>query len=347
MEGLPRWLFKPNALPSPLQIAIACGSAVVTESNSDMKNTKTDPSVNILMATYNGELYLDEQLTTIYNQDIRNINVIISDDGSCDKTNLILNKWKFYWKKGNFIILDGPRCGYSENFRSLLYRADINANYTAFCDQDDVWHENKLSVAINALEKCGESLPGLYCSRTMLINEAGAAVGFSPKFGRPTSFSNAIVQSIGGGNTMVLNKAAFELAAESARRTSFVSHDWWCYMLITGTGGKVLYDATPHIGYRQHAANLIGKNTGAVARIKRIKRLFEGQLKGWNDQNIAALRSCDDLLTDEARRIIIEFSSTRSKSLRERIVSFHRSGLYRQSRMGTIALLASVILGKL
>lgn len=312
-----------------------------------MKVKKTDPSVNILMATYNGESYLDEQLTTVYNQDIRNLNIIVSDDESVDRTNLILNKWKLKWNKGKFIILSGPRRGYSENFRSLLCRSNIDADYTAFCDQDDVWHERKLSVAIEAIEGCGKARPGLYCSRTMLVNEVGAPVGLSPEFRRPPSFKNAIVQSIGGGNTMVLNKTAFELAAESARRTGFVSHDWWCYMLVTGAGGLVVYDPIPHIGYRQHAANLIGKNTGALARVKRVKRLLEGRLGKWNDQNLAALQACDDLLTDEARHVIMEFSNIRSKNLKVRIASLHRSRLYRQSKLGTIALLVSVILGKL
>ncbi len=181
----------------------------------------------------------------------------------------------------------------------------------------------------------------------MLVNEVGAPIGLSPEFRRPPSFKNAIVQSIGGGNTMVLNKTAFELAAESARRTGFVSHDWWCYMLITGAGGLVVYDPNPHIGYRQHATNLIGKNTGTLARVKRIKRLLEGRLGKWNDQNLAALQACEDLLTDEARHVIMEFSNIRSKNLKVRIASLHRSGLYRQSKLGTIALLVSVILGKL
>lgn len=312
-----------------------------------MNATKAAPSVNILMATYNGELYLDEQISTIYNQDIINLNLIVSDDGSSDKTNLILDEWKAKWDKGKFIILSGPRQGYSENFRSLLFRSSIDADYTAFCDQDDVWHEGKLRVAIKAIEGCGEKRPGLYCSRTLLIDEAGAPVGFSPEFRRPPSFKNAIVQSIGGGNTMVLNKAAFDLAAESARRTSFVSHDWWCYMLVAGAGGSVVYDSVPHIGYRQHAANLIGKNTGTLARVRRIRRLLEGQLGKWNDQNLAALQACDDLFTDEARHVIMEYSNVRSRNLKERVASLRRSGLYRQSKLGTIALFVSVILGKL
>lgn len=102
-----------------------------------MNAIKADLSVNILMATYNGELYLDEQISTIYNQDISNLNLIVSDDGSSDKTSLILDRWKAKWNKGKFITLNGPGRGYSENFRSLLSQSDIDADYTAFCDQDD------------------------------------------------------------------------------------------------------------------------------------------------------------------------------------------------------------------
>ena len=83
----------------------------------------------------------------------------------------------------------------------------------------------------------------------------------SPLFRRPPSFRNALVQSLAGGNTMVLNRPARDLVALASRRARFVSHDWWAYLLVTGAGGAVHYSAKPLVRYRQHAHNLVGANT--------------------------------------------------------------------------------------
>lgn len=304
-------------------------------------------SVTILMATYNGGKYLDEQIASIYSQNIDHINILSSDDNSTDDTKEILYKWKNKWDKGEFEILDGPCNGYVENFKSLWIACDWDTEYFAFSDQDDIWMPDKLSTAINAVRQFSEACPVLYCSRTILVDEVGNVIGFSPKFRRPASFRNAIVQNIGGGNTMVLNRAAFELVAESAPRGSFVSHDWWCYILITGVGGHVLYDPVPRIAYRQHGGNLIGKNTGLRAKMQRIRGLFGGQFQTWNNRNLAALQACADLTTDEAKRIVAELKDIRAGGLRKRVSAFQRAGLYRQTTMGTLALLAAVVLGKM
>ena len=105
------------------------------------------------------------------------------------------------------------------------------------------------------------SLPLLFCSRTLTITESGTPVGMSPLFRRTPSFRNALVQSLAGGNTMVLNRAARDIVALASRRARFVSHDWWAYLLVTGAGGVVHYSAKPLVRYRQHAQNLVGANT--------------------------------------------------------------------------------------
>lgn len=305
------------------------------------------PSVTILMATYNGDKYINSQIESIYNQSIDNINILVSDDNSSDNTRSILSIWKSKWSKGKFEIINGPCRGYVENFRNLICSCEWHSEYVAFSDQDDVWMPGKLDAAINSINCVSDSSHILYCSRTTLVNEDGGVIGFSPEFRRPASFRNAIVQNIGGGNTMVLNQAAFEVVAESARRTSFVSHDWWCYILIAGTGGHVLYDPVPHIAYRQHGANLIGKNTGFRARMQRFRRLCAGQFRVWNEQNLAALHACADMTTDETKRIVAELTAIRAGGLGKRISAFRRAGFYRQTRTGTLALLAAVVLGKM
>ena len=66
--------------------------------------------------------------------------------------------------------------------------------------------------------------------------------GFSPLFSKPPSFANAIVQNIGGGNTMVFNNALRALLREAGKDVSVISHDWWSYIVAAGCGGKIFYD---------------------------------------------------------------------------------------------------------
>lgn len=300
------------------------------------------------MAVYNGERFIDEQIASISNQTLKHIDIWASDDGSKDASASRLRAHGKSWSRGRFEILKGPENGCAENYRSLMRRSEIEADYYAFCDQDDCWHDNKLEVAVEHLAPLGNKAPALYCGRTHLVNEHGKDIGFSPLFEREPGFRNAIVQSIAGGNTMVANRAAWKLLSESARRTGFVGHDWWSYLIVSGAGGDVIYDPVPHIRYRQHGSNLIGDNIRWRSRILRIKRLFEGQFFQWNERNLDGLKKCSDLLCDDALTVLHEFESIRSdKSQLRSLRKLARSGMYRQSIYGNLGLKAGVLFNKL
>ena len=301
--------------------------------------------VTVLLATYNGARYLNEQIASLHRQTVSSLHVIASDDGSSDSTHDILARWAASWDKGSFTVIEGPQAGFAENFRHLLCQTVPGSGLVAFSDQDDIWAPDKLA---RASTKIGH-LQGaaLYCSRTDLIGPDGEPLGASPLFSRPPHFRNALVQSIGGGNTMVLNAPAFAILAQSARRTSFVSHDWWAYIIVAGAGGTVIYDPQSHILYRQHDANLVGHNKGWRARLTRIRGLFEGRFAAWSGQNLAALEACKDLLTPENRQILAQFASARSASLLKRIGAFRKIGLYRQTTAGTLALHLAVLTNRI
>lgn len=306
-----------------------------------------DLAFTVLLTAFNGHEFLDLQLRSLAAQDVGRINVLASDDGSSDATRGILETSATAWRKGTFEILQGPQQGFSENFRSLILRASSDADYFAFCDQDDVWDPEKLSVAGVRLAAVGGETPAVYFSRTRLIDVAGNPIGYSPLFRRAPSFKNALVQSIGGGNTMVLNRAGFELLRATARRTSFVSHDWWCYLVVAGAGGQVVYDPVPHIGYRQHPGNLIGHNVGLREGMRRLNGLAEGRFSRWTDRNLAALDQCRDLLTVEARDTLDAFFAMRRTRSLTALDRLRRAGLYRQTRTGDFALRLAAMLGKI
>ncbi len=301
--------------------------------------------VTVLMATWNGAQHLGEQLDSIGAQvDWGRIDIVVSDDGSSDGTLSILAEAAAKWRRGRFEMVSGPGGGFAENFRSLMQR-DVATPFVAFSDQDDIWLASKLSVAGAALG--GEAAPALYCGRTLLVSADNREIGMSPLFDRPVGFANALVQSIAGANTMVLNRAGFELVRQVAARSGFVSHDWLCYQVISGAGGKVVYDPVPQVRYRQHGDNLVGANTGWRARLDRLWRAWGGRFVDWNDQNIETLRAAADLLTPEARRQLEQFDAARHGKLPGRLQSLRRSGVYRQTRFGQLSLWAAAVLRKL
>jgi hypothetical protein len=218
----------------------------------------------------------------------------------------------------------------------------------SFCDQDDVWMADKTARAIAALKTVAREVPALYCGRTLHCDEGLRPLRPSPLFTRPPSFRNALVQNIGGGNTIVLNRAAFRmLAAASTRVEAVVSHDWWMYQLVAGSGGIVIYDREPGLLYRQHDGNAVGANGTARTAAQRFLRVMQGRFRDWNDQNVAALSATGDLLTPENRAILAAFGEMRRAPLHRRLRLMRTLRLHRQSRRDNLALWFAVLTGRL
>lgn len=303
--------------------------------------------VAILLCTYHGQHYLAEQLDSFAAQSHTNWEVWASDDGSKDDTHSILEDYKSRWDVGRLSIQFGPAGGFVANFLSLTCNASIDADFYAYSDQDDVWEADKLARAVHWLQSVPSDVPALYCSRTRLVDADNNEIGVSPLFTKAPSFANALMQNIGGGNTMVFNNAACELLREAGENKSVITHDWWAYMVVTGCGGRVFYDSNPSLRYRQHGGNLVGTNANWVARLRRIRMLFQGRFKHWNDSHISALLTLEHRLTPENREILQRFAKARRMSLIPRLIHLKRSGIYRQTLLGNFGLVAAAILGKI
>ncbi|MFZ3154701.1 glycosyltransferase family 2 protein [Pseudomonas sp.] len=309
-------------------------------------NRVEQPRVVILMATYNGGRYLDEQLRSIALQTYRNWLIVVSDDGSSDITLETVERCRRRFGDQRVRLLKGPGRGFAANFLSLCCEPSIDAEFFAFCDQDDIWRPHHLERALAWLQDIPAERPALHCGRTNLIGDSGLSFGASPIFGKPPTFHNALVQSLAGGNTMVFNAAARNLLLEAGPQ-AIVSHDWWVYMLVSGAGGQICYTTEPSVDYRQHGGNLIGANTGWRDRQHRIKRMLAGHFKGWNELNLAALEQCQALLTEPHRQVMHRFAEARRAHLPRRCLGVLRSGVYRQTWLGNLGLAAATLLGKL
>jgi glycosyltransferase involved in cell wall biosynthesis len=302
--------------------------------------------VAILLCTKEGAPFLGEQLKSYADQTHANWFLVVSDDGSRDATRETIEG--FAAKHPQRVVMrEGPRQGVTANFLSLAADPTIEADYFAFSDQDDVWHADKLRRALASLAGAPGDTPALYCGRTELMTENGHTYGLSPLFRRPPSFRNALVQSLGGGNTMVFNRAAKKLV-EAAGAQQVVLHDWWLYQLVSAAGGAVVYDPRPMLRYRQHPDNLIGSNRGGQARLLRIRLMLGGRFRDWNDTNMAALRRLPaHLITPANRQVLDLFVAARTAPLPKRLAYLGRSGVYRQTLLGNIGLLAAAILNRI
>ncbi|SEJ41474.1 glycosyltransferase family 2 protein [Achromobacter sp. NFACC18-2] len=304
-------------------------------------------NVAILLCTYQGGPYLAEQLESFGAQTHTAWTVWASDDGSRDTTHDVLKSYQQTWGPDRLLVRAGPRKGFAANFMSLVCREEIVADYYAMSDQDDLWHADKLERAVQWLNTVPSDVPALYCTRTELVDEGGGKLGYSPLFTRPPSFRNALVQNVAGGNTMVFNHAARELLKAAGPDVKIAAHDWWVYIVVSGCGGKVFYDPTPSLLYRQHAENLIGANTGVRARIERIGKLFRGHLKTWTDQHVVALEPIIASLSRDNLSTFERFTSARKRSLIPRVFGIWRSGIYRQTPLGNLGLLIAAILNRI
>lgn len=230
--------------------------------------------ITVLVATYNGERYLAEQLDSILMQSGVELSVICRDDGSKDSTLEILKKYKDVYS--NFNYYTGPNVKSARCFFDLLSNAG-DSDYYAFSDQDDVWDIDKLKVAGDILNKYDNSKPQLYMSNLRVVdqnlNYIRNAHIVPKKDDNPYS---VLTEHYATGCTMVFNKALLEMCVAHLPNGE-IMHDTW-FEFVARFFGEVHYDFEPHMSYRQHERNVIGASVNMWVRCKnRFKRVLSKQ----------------------------------------------------------------------
>ena len=313
------------------------------------RRARQKTEVVILICTYNGQQFIREQLDSIENQTFDDWRVIVSDDGSIDSTLEILKIYRERWGASKLEIRSGPKKGFCRNFLSIISDTSIEAKYFALCDQDDVWLPKKLESALKFFKKQKQKQkqkPMLYGGRTNYVTKSLDYIQMSDLYDRRTSFRNAIVQSIAGGNTMMFNRNLRDEAA-AIGYVKVVSHDWWLYLVCEALGGVTYYDRNPTLQYRQHEKSLIGSNVGFVAKLKRLKLLLRGYFRKWNSDHILALKAVEPKMSKETHFTYRHFASLRNQSAIRRIRMIEGLGLYRQTWDGMAALYLGALLKKI
>jgi glycosyltransferase involved in cell wall biosynthesis len=222
-----------------------------------------------MMSTYNGEAFLEPQLQSLRAQEGVEVELHVRDDGSTDDTQGVLRRWAGVWPQVEGLA-SGPNLGPAASFLELLRTAPDDADYYAFCDQDDVWLPDKLVRAVEHLRD--QRRPALYCSNVTCVAEDLTVLG-TPRENSDTRLQHLLFENIAFGCTTVMNRAARALIAQRLPKSGLVMHDWWCTLVVAALG-KVHCDGQSRILYRQHGGNAIGGHADLLSQTLKQARLF-------------------------------------------------------------------------
>lgn len=314
-----------------------------------------DAHVTVLLALYRGERFLQAQLDSIAAQDAE-WRLLVSDDDPGAGAGIVRSFAAAH--PGRVALRTGPGQGAAANFLSMLTALPAQPGFVALSDQDDVWLADKLPRALAALQGAGEA-PALYCSRATICDAGLRPLGLTPAPRHPPSFRHALVQNLVQGNTAVLNPAAAALARQAAQGAgvgegygagdgvrAVVMHDWWLYQLLTGTGGRVIWDPRPSVLYRQHRGNVVGANAGLRARLASAGRMLAGRHRDWSLATLHEMQRLRPLLTPEHRAVLEDFAALCGPGARARLRALRRGGFHRRDAPSQALLWLAAALGR-
>jgi glycosyltransferase involved in cell wall biosynthesis len=301
------------------------------------------PHIRILLCTLNGAAYLDAQLASFLTQTHEDWSLWVSDDGSTDATREILDRFAKENPSRDIRFLNGPGKGMTANYMSLICHADLEADFVALSDQDDVWLPEKLARAVDHLSPMGGI--AAYGATSLQVDAQLNTLGTAPL---PSSgdFANAMVQNVLAGNTILLNRAAIETLRATGVPEAVPYHDWWIYMVLTGAGGQIILDQTPVLKYRQHGDNAFGARMGAASLKARWRLLHDGSYGTWLAANHAGLHAIRAHLTPEAAARLDRFKEAQTKTGFARARAIRATGARRQSAIGRALFYAATLIGR-
>jgi len=294
------------------------------------------------MATYNGEKYLSEQIESVLRQSYRNWVLFVRDDGSDDDTVEILRDYHSkYPEKIILVENDGLVCNCAKkNFAAVLKWAaeSYDFSYFMFCDQDDVWLEDKIRSSLAKLKSSEKKEMKPYLLHTDLkvvdreLNILGESFfAYRALDCRVRDVKHLLVQNNATGCTMLWNKAFNHLLDLSDDDVAM--HDWW--MSITASlKGEILCLRKSTILYRQHGGNVVGAtNVNSLSFIikrllgaARVKETFRLSF----DQAEAILRKYGSQLTTQQLSAVKGYVELRDQNKIKRIAGVLKKGYLKQ-----------------
>lgn len=264
--------------------------------------------LTVLMSTYNGEKFLREQLDSILAQKLptdTELKIKVRDDGSKDSTLAILDEYAT--KYDNVVTYyTGENLKPAKSFWHLLKNCEAS-DYYAFCDQDDVWYQDKLERALTTLQsRSNQDVPLLYTSNVMVTDAELNQIGVMNTEKMYTDLAHILVYNVSNGCTQVFNDIA---------RNEFIKYDMDSNLvimhdriadLLTAMFGELIYDENPTMFYRQHQNNVVGEQSIGKVRsfIKRVKRFLGSSDSIRSERCRMLLNVYGDRLDEEQKRLL-------------------------------------------
>lgn len=222
-----------------------------------------NPTIDILLAIYNGERFLAELIESILKQDYKQIRLVIRDDGSTDSSLAIVESFIKTHPEQIVLLNDSlGNLGSTMNFFQLLQSS--RAGYAMLADQDDVWLPKKVSITIAAMKKTedlhGQHTPILIHTDLIVTDYdlskiSGSFWMYQKIDPKHDSINRLMVQNVVTGCTVMVNRSLMKLVRPVSQ--GVIEHDWWL-ALLAASFGKISHISKPTILYRQHDKNIVG-----------------------------------------------------------------------------------------
>lgn len=264
--------------------------------------------VDILLSTYNGEKYLQALLDSLEKQTCKDWRLIAVDDCSRDGTVAILKR--FQQLSAHEVELHvnekGEGCG-KNNFFRLLHIA--RSPYIMFCDQDDVWLENKIEKSLAAMQEMekqyGEDGPLLVYTDLVVVDEDLRTIDRSfyhySSYSPDLPLNRLLCQNQVTGCTILANRPLYQRCAQAREYSRICMHDSW-FALVALTFGHARFIGEGLILYRQHGGNTVGAADTKKLSYKLRRFLDRSLITSSNADHIAEARYFYSLYREEIAR---------------------------------------------
>jgi glycosyltransferase involved in cell wall biosynthesis len=306
--------------------------------------------IEILMATWNGERFIEEQLSSLFSQTFGDFRLIVRDDGSSDSTLAIVEQYRTLYSDRVVIRKNSSRQGPFRTFSLLL--EESSSPYVAFCDQDDFWRPNKLELSISAMKAIegeqGSGTPVLVFSDMTLVDEELRVIAPSLwKLGHinpdRASLGAMLVQNLVTGCTVLANRSLILKGSPIPQGATM--HDTWLALIAVVFGVvQPLHETT--VQYRQHRANAVGAGRGWRSG-NLLKRLlhdqpFKNRIEASRRQAEIFAERYGNQLNEQQKATLRIWSQSRDLPVLIRQLTLHRSGLRGTSLFNHLGFLARI-----
>jgi rhamnosyltransferase len=309
-----------------------------------MPNQIYRPVVLVLLATHNPSRWITQQIDSILRQKYVTVKILIRDDDSSINSKKILKGLESKYDAVSIIYADKASGSAGANFMQLIFSSNLDSiDYVAFCDQDDIWFNDKLIISIKNLEL--SSSVGFSSSALAFWSNGRKKLITQSSKVRACDF---LFEGAGQGCTFLVSKIAFKkiklfCIKNKKNINGFFYHDWLVYLLVRAWDGKWFFYKNPLIHYRQHQNNETGSRGTFSSAMKR----FDKIKNGWYKRQISIALRIYFLSTNQKNDIFFNFSKFFNKkdSFKRRLLMAKFVWLHGRRRFSDrfVLILASIL----